>query len=193
MRSARNDWKNHRVLMATAALQMEEFREKKKKEKGEQTKMDTNGNNTTKQPTFEIFENNTVRFKLLQDKPKIGTSSRGPWWLFSVEFKGEKQSFFAPKEVVDWIEKNDCKKGDEIEATLTHDEIMPDVPNYKLVKVKDNTYKPTIPVEEVHKDNNFELMRISLKQAIALQTELGSVVDVNRIGLSLFIQRSKSY
>jgi hypothetical protein len=41
------------------------------------------------------------------------------------------------------------------------------------------------------KDEYYQTMKESLRQAIQIQQELGSVIDVNRIGLSLFIQKTK--
>jgi hypothetical protein len=35
-------------------------------------------------------------------------------------------------------------------------------------------------------------MRQAMQQAIELQKELGSVIDVNRVGISLYIARSKN-
>ncbi|HEY5534914.1 MAG TPA: hypothetical protein VIL99_08285 [Ignavibacteria bacterium] len=153
-----------------------------------------NGNG---KPKLELEINKSQVLKLLQNEPAQGTSSYGPWWLYNVESDGKEMSFFAPEPVVKYIEDNHLKKGDEISIikTLVKDG-KKNVPEYKIEIVSEQKEavdeKITPPTNGNGKTDDIKIMRECLIAAIDLQKELGSVVDVNKVGLSLYISKTKN-
>jgi hypothetical protein len=155
-----------------------------------------NGNNG--KPKLELLVNQPTRIKLLQDKPATGESNFGPWWLFNVEADGQEQSFFAPKEVVDFIKQNSLGKNAVISITKTLVKNgKKTTPEYKIEVVASqaaqNVEGPTAPTNGNGKsDDSIRIMRECLIAGIDLQKELGSVVDVNKVALSLYISKTKN-
>lgn len=153
-----------------------------------------NGNNGNGKPKLEFQINIPTQLKLMQDKPATGESQYGKWFLYSVFAEGQEQSLFAPLEVQSFIESNKLKKGDEISVTkiLTKNGKKNIIDfNIELInKLTEQTEKPA--PNGNGKTDDVRIMRESLISAIELQKELGSVVDVNRVGLSLYIARTKN-
>jgi len=147
-----------------------------------------NGNGKLK---LELQVNIPTKIKLLQDKPATGESNYGKWYLYSVLSDETEMSFFAPEQVQKFIEVNALGKGDELEITktLTKDG-KKNVVDYKIELLTRQT--PTAPVNSNNKPNDIKIMRDCLISSIELQKELGSVVDVNKIAMSLYISRSKN-
>jgi len=144
-----------------------------------------NGNN---RPKLELEINIPKNIKLLQNEPATGESQYGKWYLYNVESGGEEYSFFAPEQVQKYIEENKLGKNSLITVTkiLTKDG-KKNVASYDIFMPNKQT------TESVRKESgDFELMRQSLSEAIQLQKELGSVIDVNRVGISLYISKSKN-
>jgi len=143
---------------------------------------------------LELTVNFPTRIKLLQDKPATGESTYGKWYLYSVVSDETEMSFFAPEQVQKFIEDNQLKKGDELEITKTLTKNgKANVVDYKielLTKQEPVTSKPV--TNSNNKPDDIKIMRDCLIASIDLQKELGSVVDVNKIAMSLYISRSKN-
>lgn len=154
-----------------------------------------NGNGKLK---LELPINQPLTLKLLQDEPATGTSSYGPWWLFNVEADGQEQSFFAPEQVVKFIQDNGLKKNSMISITKTlikHEKKT--TPEYKIELVASQevqTAERNTPPNNGNgkSDDSIKIMRECLIAGIDLQKELGSVVDVNKVALSLYISKTKN-
>ena len=147
-----------------------------------------NGNG---KPKLELQVNQPIKIKLLQDKPATGESSVGKWWLYSVECEDKEQSFFTPEPIQQFIENNALGKGDELLVTkiLTKNG-KANVVDYRVELLTKKALVP--PANGSPKADDYQIMRLAMQQAIELQKELGSVIDVNRVGISLYISRSKN-
>ena len=149
-----------------------------------------NGNGTNTKPKLELPVNTPVKIKLLQDKAILGQSSFGPWCLFNVESNGTEFSFFVPEPIQQIIDSNNLGRNDELQITKT---ITNNGKGFDF-KVELLTKAPVTPKSDngSPKTDDYQIMRLAMSQAIELQKELGSVIDVNRVGISLYISRSKN-
>ena len=154
---------------------------------------------TTRQK-LELQINSPVTVELLFDDAITGTSTYGPYYMYAVSVEGKEFSFFAPEEVYSQLKP--LKKGDK--ATIT-----------KLAAQRGNKLVTAYDVQVVNKpvsviadkredhieedssitpptDNLRELMLNCLKDALYIQRELGGFGDPERLGITLYISRSKS-
>jgi hypothetical protein len=147
-----------------------------------------NGNG---KPKLELPVNQPVKIKLLQDKGVIGQSSYGPWCLFNVESNGSEFSFFVPEPIQKFIGDNQLGRNDELQITksITNNGKSFD---FKIELITKAPVPPAPVSNGSPKADDYQIMRLAMQQAIELQKELGSVIDVNRVGISLYISRSKN-
>lgn len=69
--------------------------------------------NNNGRPKLELGLNESVKVKLLKDKPYEGSSPYGSYLLYSLEQDGVEKAFFAPPEVHQQIVEQGLKSGDE--------------------------------------------------------------------------------
>lgn len=151
-----------------------------------------NGNGN--KPKLELQMNIPTIVKLMQNNPAKGESQFGKWWLYNAEDGNRNEcTFFAPEPVQKFIEENKLRKGDVIQITKTLTK------NGKGNRIDFNTElilkhqeQEVLPLVSNGKPDDIKIMRECLMSAIELQKELGSVVDVNRVGLSLYIAKTKN-
>jgi len=154
-----------------------------------------NDNNNTK-AKLELQINIPKKIKLLQDQPATGENQYGKWWLYNVLSNDQEQSFFAPEPVVKFISENGLKRNSEIEITKklvkngnknTADFQIEIVSNGKSQDTSTNTNDTNN-----QKRNDYENMVEALKEALKIKEYLKSdIIDVNKIGITLFIQKCK--
>lgn len=149
-------------------------------------------------PKLDLQVNIPATITLLMDKPVTGSNAYGNWYLFGVEHEGQEYSFFATEEVAKFAFENNLRKGDSLKVTKT------------LVKVGKKN-QTSYQLEIIHKgqavingnaklplngnsqtSDDYQIMHDCLAQGIKLQQALGSVIDVNRIAITLFITRTKA-
>ena len=155
----------------------------------------------TQRKKLELELNRPTEIKLLYDEPIVGESQYGNYYLYAVESEGTEYSFFAPKEVHEKIAN--LKKGDTAIITksakqqgsrfvASYDVILPEYSNRSnKVQTIDEVLDDVLPSEEEETDSLYEIMLKSLRDAVDIANQLGGIVDVNRIGITLFIARSK--
>lgn len=148
-------------------------------------------------PKLELEVNIPCKIKLLQDKPATGQSQYGTWHLYNVLSGGQEYSFFAPDQVVQFINENHLGKNSEIVITK------------QIVKngnKKVTDFRITLSIDEnpqtydivTSKGNNnsdspeFCKMLQSMNEALQIKERLGDEVDASKIGITLFITRMKS-
>ena len=152
-----------------------------------------NGNGKAK---LDLQVNIPTKIKLLQDTPATGTSQFGKWYLYSVMCDDTEQSFFAPEPVQKFIEDNQLKKDDEIQITKSITKNgKTNVVDFKvelLSKQASSNEKSSNGNGNGQKPDDVQIMRECLKAAIDLQSELGAIIDINRVGLSLYISKTKN-
>jgi hypothetical protein len=166
----------------------------------------------TQRTKLELKLNQPVEIELLYDEPVIGENSWGPYFMYAVISEESEYSFFAPAPV--HFELFNLKKGDK--AIINKTAVQKGnkvVTNYEVTlpqKVAQqnaiNSHTPAAPIitekpklsESFIKeqgsisDNYFEIMLKSYTDALEIQNELGNMIDVSRIAITLFIARSKS-
>lgn len=137
--------------------------------------------------------NKPIVLELLFDTPVVGKSQFGNYYLYAVKNgTNEEYSFFAPEEVHTELSK--FKKGDKVSITkiaeqngkkvVTNYEVKP-LSNGKPAELNNNV--PPAP----SKDNYYDIMLASCKDAVEIQKEIGGMFDPKSIAVTLFIARTK--
>ena len=147
--------------------------------------------NNGNKPKLELAYNVPTKIKLLQSEYQTGKSTVGQWFRYTVEVEGIEYSFFPVESVVDFITANKLKKFSEILVT-------------KKVSVNGKKSTTGYQVEIVsngssgqHSDEDklseeYKMMLQSMREALKIKAELGEVIDENKIGVALFIQKCRS-
>ena len=150
-------------------------------------------NNGNGKPKLELQVNIPTKIKLLQEKPATGESQYGKWWLYSVMADGIEYSLFTPEQVQKYIEEHGLKKNDELQITNTNTKSgKSNIVDFQIELVNKAESHTNTNTTATNGSNDIKIMRECLIAAIELQKELGSVVDVNRVGLSLYISKTKN-
>ena len=143
---------------------------------------------------MELELNKPITLELLFDDPKIGQSQYGDFFLYAVKNgNGEEYSFFAPEEVHAKLSK--LKKGNKVQITKTAEQngkkivTTFDVKVISNGKASDDKSNPSQPANG--KDNYYEVMLNSCRDAMKIQSELGGMFDAKSIAVTLFIARTK--
>lgn len=152
----------------------------------------------TQRSKLELELNQPKEITLLYDEPVTGKSSYGTYNLYAVESEGKEYSFFAPDEVHEKI-KNLSKgdraiitkvaKSDRGRVTTGYKVLLPDKGHNQPVHIKEAVNEV---MESIKKDRLYDIMLASLQDAVDIANTLGGMVDANRIGITLFIARSKT-
>ena len=165
----------------------------------------------TQRTKLEFALNTPTEISLLFDDCVSGQSQYGTYNLYAVESNGSEWSFFAPDSVHEQI-KN-LNKGDLAIITklaaqrnnkivTAFDVVMP----RKVETVPTNNIQPYVELDNSNqppvsngKGNvraephpTYNIMLESLRDAVSIAKQLDGVIDANRIGITLFIARSKS-
>jgi len=162
----------------------------------------------TQRQKLEFAINTPTEITLLFDEPITGSSHYGTYNHYAVEASGMEFSLFAPDTIHEQIK--DLSKGQSVIVTRlaaqrgnkivsTYDVILP-----KRVEAvtAPNNVQPYVELDDqppVSKENigakphpTYNIMLESLRDAVAISKELDGMIDANRIGITLFIARSKS-
>lgn len=148
-------------------------------------------------PKLELELNTPIHLQLLYDKPIIGESTYGKYFLYSV-LNGDgrtEYSYFATPEV--HKELKDLKKGTEVQITkLAAQRGNKLVTTIDVKVLKESTplqqHAPTIESSPTKGNSYLEAMQQSFRDANTLQQEF-SGLNQNQIAVTLFIQRSKNF
>ena len=137
---------------------------------------------------------------MLYDDCVVGESKYGAYFLYAVR-NGDgrtEYSFFAPEEVHSKLK--DLRKGDKLEITKLAEQKGTKI----ITKYEVKPLPVTEPVSEIPEalpikvsasnpiDRFYELMLLSCRDAVRIQTELGGLMDAKTVAVTLFIARSKT-
>lgn len=143
---------------------------------------------------MELELNKPTALELLFDEPIKGQSKYGDYFLYAVKNgSDEEYSFFAPEEVHSELMK--FRKGDKVQITKTAEQngkkivTTYDVKVLSNCKEADDKSKSSLPANG--KDNYYDIMLHSCKDAIKIQSELGGLFDGKSLAVTLFIARTK--
>jgi len=162
----------------------------------------------TQRQKLELQINTPTEVTLLYDEPVTGQSQYGTYNLYAVAANGMEYSFFAPDTVHEQL-KNLCLGQSAIITKLAAQRGNKIVTAYDVVLPKkvetvpaNNNIRPYVELDNqqpVSKGNigadlhpTYNIMLESLRDAVSIAKQLDSVIDANRIGITLFIARSKS-
>jgi hypothetical protein len=148
-------------------------------------------------PKFELDINIPRTFKLLQTDPHTGQSSYGTWYLYNVISEGTEFSFFAPEKVVNYFKENHVGQQDEItitkaikksgKANIVDYDIAVKKPNNNFVIADDGGYQG---IENFSSD--YPVMLQAMTEAVNLREQLGVDIDINKLGVTLFLRRVRA-
>ena len=170
---------------------------------------------------LELQINIPSTIKLLQSEPATGENSYGQWWLYNVECEGQEYSYFAPEKVVQILKANNVGLDDEVVITkkLVKNG-KKNVTDYDIHVLENNTPVQTsnytngrtngasngnsnghsmVATNGIHQavesppviSKDYQLMLNCMTQAMMLRDELGHDVDVNKLGITLFLRKVK--
>ncbi len=156
----------------------------------------------TQRAKLELEINKPTHIELLYDECVEGSNQYGQYYLYAVKSDdGREYSFFPTANVHEQLKQ--LRRGDK--ATITK---LAAKRGSKIVTSFDvKTSQRTTPVSVTTQNNNvsekedlkeyedglYQIMLLSLKEAVSISTEIGTgFIDPTRVGLSLFIARSKS-
>jgi len=168
---------------------------------------------------LELQINIPSTIKLLQNEPATGENSYGQWWLYNVECEGREYSYFAPESVVKILKANNVGLDDEVVITkkLVKNG-KKNVTDYDIHVLENNTPVQTsnytngrtngvsngnghsmVATNGNHQaveshpviSKDYQLMLNCMTEAMMLRDELGHDVDVNKLGITLFLRKVK--
>jgi len=135
---------------------------------------------------LELELNKPCKIELMSDQCLIGTSRYGEYYLYNVRNGGnEELSYFADKEVHEKLK--DLRKGDKVEVCKRAEQKGTKIITSYDVKVLKNDSPPG----NASKDNYFDVMLSSYRDALQIQEKLGTMIDTTKISICLFIARTK--
>lgn len=162
-------------------------------------------------PKLELQVNIPTTVRLLQSQPATGENAYGQWWLYSVESEGVEYSYFAPEQVVNKLQQLNIQEDDEV--VITKKLMKKGKNNTVTYEISDpvKTSEETESNENVNTNGNgflngkngnghtenvlskdYNVMLEAMNEAMMIRDELGGDVDVNKLGVTLFIKKAKA-
>ncbi len=145
---------------------------------------------------LELQLNIATEIELLYDEPVVGKSQYGDYYLYAVKSLDTEFAFFAPEEI--HSELQNLKRGDKAIVTKSAQQrghklitkYIFELPNKE--ELADISHRQQNPLEQKPqaRDRMYEIMLDCYKDAAKLQNEF-SMVDIEKVAITLFIARSK--
>ena len=135
-------------------------------------------------PKLELTSE-SVKVKLLKDKPYEGRNGIGDYFLYTVSHEGTEKAYFATLDIHRLIQENRLKSGSEFILT-------------KHGKSVELTLLSTVQTEDkATGDDKFrEMMELCLRDAVAITKAVSEIPfqneDVRAVANALFIARSRA-
>ena len=161
------------------------------------------GTNNGNKPKVDPQLGEEVRLKLLKDKPHIGESNYGKYFLYNVEdlSDGQAKSFFAPEYVHDAIQMSGLKSGSEFTIKkITQDDTNSGKPvvRLQLALVGAKSANNQDLSHTGGQDSLKEIMLSCVKDAVEIINSVKDQVpfqtsDIRSLAATLFIARTKQF
>ena len=143
-----------------------------------------------KKKKLELELNKPCKLELLQNQCLTGTSRYGEYYLYNVRNgTDEELSFFPDKEVHEKLK--DLRRGDKVEICKRAEQKGSKIITTFEVKVLQNSNSEPNSDKNIITDNYFDVMLASYQDALKIQDKLGTMIDTTKIGICLFIARTK--
>lgn len=168
-------------------------------------------------PKLELQINIPTTIRLLQTEPVTGENSYGQWWLYNVYCDGQEYSYFAPEKVVKLLKEKNVCKDDEVVITKKlikngkkntadydlqfHEKEYADQNAIKYERTNGATINGNHAQNrhQAYKNgssddhsSDYDTMLKCMTDAMMLRDELGHDVDVNKLGITLFLRKVKA-
>ncbi len=163
------------------------------------------GKTNNERPKLELALNETVRVKLLKDKPYEGKSPYGSYLLYSIEQDGMEKAFFAPPEVHQQIAEQGYKAGDELvlkkvavqngRKVISRIQVEPVAKAVTAQAASPSSSPQPKPTNGKPVEDDFRsIMEQSLQEAVEITRSVQGVPfqneDIQKIASCLFIART---
>jgi hypothetical protein len=159
-------------------------------------------------PKLDLQVNMPQTIKLLQTEPATGENSYGQWFLYNVQSNGGEYSFFAPEKVVQKFRENNVKENDEIIITkrlfkngksniVDYDvAVLEQKPVTVVNGHAGNGYAKPVAMHSGNghaeiPNKDYQLLLQCMSEAMMIRDELGGDVDINKLGVTLFLKKVK--
>lgn len=154
-------------------------------------------------PKVDPELNQEVHLKLLKDKPHIGESTNGKYFLYSVSDLtngGEEKSFFAPDHIHELIQSNKLTKGSEFKLkkiAQSDNDNGKQTTRLELALIAtsgsngNGQYKPE--QSDSLKDIMLQCVKDSVEIVNAVKEVPFQTCDIRSIAATLFIGRTKQF
>ena len=170
---------------------------------------------------LELQVNIPTKIKLLQADPATGINSYGEWFLYNVECGELEYSYFAPEKVVQILKANNVGKDQVVITKKLVKVGKKNVTDYEVNVLENNTPVQTnnftngrtnvasngnsnghsmVATNGVHQNavdtapaisRDYKMMLQCMTDAMMIRDELGHDVDVNKLGITLFLRKVK--
>ncbi len=139
---------------------------------------------------LELNPNEKKILELRSEQPKIGKSSYGDYYLYTVKNgTGEDYSFFAPNEKVHKALK-DLKRGTKFEIIKTAQQSGKDIKvdyEIKILAIENSEIATPSGTEDFY----YAAMEKSFSDAIRIQNKFNGMANVNQLAVTIYISRLK--
>ena len=155
----------------------------------------------TQRAKLELQLNKPLEIELLYDEPVTGNNAYGNYYLYAVKAGSNEYSFFAPETVHNELKilsrgdraivsKTAQQKGSKV--VTNYHVTLPDIPEEEIKSPVNDPSTATATKTKTKTDCYADIMMRCYSDALAIQEELGTMIDVSRIAITLFIARSKT-
>lgn len=154
----------------------------------------------TERRKLELQLNVPTEIELLYDEPVVGKSLYGDYYLYAVKSLDTEFAFFAPEEIHSELQnlrrgaraivtKSAEQRGNKLVTKylfeLPNEDELSDLGKQTNLNRKDSEQNP-----QSDKDKLYQVMLSCYQDAVKLQSEF-SMVDIEKVAITLFIARSK--
>ena len=139
---------------------------------------------------LELEVNKPIRLALLFDKPLLGESKFGEYYMYGVKNGDTEYSFFAPLSVHEKLKSK--QRGTAFTITKTAQQKGKKLVTDFEIKFLDNGIKKGKNAEPKSEENGYyEAMLKSYEESSKIQNHF-SAVNINQCAVTLFIARTKT-
>ncbi|MBK6877775.1 MAG: hypothetical protein IPG99_15305 [Ignavibacteria bacterium] len=160
-------------------------------------------------PKLELQVNMPQTIKLLQTEPATGENAYGQWFLYNVQSNGQELSFFAPDKIVKKFQEHQVQENDEVVITKRlFKNGKTNIVDYDIAVLEQKPVtvvnghagnghaKPVVTHSnnghDVVENKDYQLLLQCMTEAMMIRDELGSDIDINKLGVTLFLRKIKA-
>jgi hypothetical protein len=160
-------------------------------------------------PKLELQVNMPQTIKLLQTEPATGENAYGQWFLYNVQSNGQELSFFAPDKIVKKFQEHQVQENDEVVITKRlFKNGKTNIVDYDIAVLEQkpvtvvNGYagnghakvatNGSVNGHDSGVSKDYQLLLQCMTEAMLIRDELGNDIDINKLGVTLFLRKIKA-